>query len=104
MNITKFKFWRFFQKRASGNIAKDRLKVVLVSDRVNCSPTTVENIRLDILAVLAKYVEIDTDHIDIQIIQSPSNDKDKVIPTLIARVPFKEMNAIHLQEKYDQAI
>ena len=50
------KFWRFFHRRASGNIAKDRLKVVLVSDRANCSPAVIENIREDLLNVLAKYV------------------------------------------------
>ncbi len=28
----------FFKKKTSGDIAKDRLKLVLVSDRANCSP------------------------------------------------------------------
>ena len=28
----------FFRKKSSGNVAKDRLKLVLVSDRANCSP------------------------------------------------------------------
>ena len=50
------KFWRIFRRRASGNIARDRLKVVLVSDRANCSPAVIENIREDLLNVLAKYV------------------------------------------------
>ena len=35
----------FFRKRASGTMAKDRLKLVLVSDRASCSPETLEMIR-----------------------------------------------------------
>lgn len=84
------KFWRFFQRRASGNIARDRLKIVLVSDRANCSPAVIENIREDLLNVLAKYVEVDTGKIEIEIIQAPDNPA--VVPSLVARVPFRQMS------------
>ena len=36
------KFADFFRKKSSGNVAKDRLKLVLVSDRANCSPDIME--------------------------------------------------------------
>ena len=32
----------FFRRRSSGTMAKDRLKLVLVSDRASCSPETME--------------------------------------------------------------
>ena len=32
----------FLRKKTSGSTAKDRLKLVLVSDRANCSPETME--------------------------------------------------------------
>ena len=32
-----------FKKKTSGNVAKDRLKLVLVSDRANCSDTSTDN-------------------------------------------------------------
>ena len=32
----------FFKKKSSGSMAKDRLKLVLVSDRANCSPEIME--------------------------------------------------------------
>lgn len=35
----------FLRKKTSGNTAKDRLKLVLVSDRANCSPETMELIK-----------------------------------------------------------
>ena len=31
-----------FKKKNSGDIAKDRLKLLLVSDRANCSPEVME--------------------------------------------------------------
>ena len=31
-----------FKKKSSGNVAKDRLKLVLVSDRANCSSEMME--------------------------------------------------------------
>lgn len=96
------KFWSFFRRRASGNIARDRLKVVLVSDRANCSPAVIDSIREDLLNVLAKYVEVDTGKIDIEIIQAPNNPE--MVPSLVARVPLREAKPMHLQEKYDKAI
>ena len=59
----------FLRKKTSGNTAKDRLKLVLVSDRANCSPETMELIKNDIIKVISKYMEIDTDGLDIQITQ-----------------------------------
>ena len=53
------KFADFCRKKSSGNVAKDRLKLVLVSDRANCSPDIMEQIQKDIINVLSKYVEID---------------------------------------------
>ena len=64
----------FFRKRSSGNMAKDRLKLVLVSDRSNCSPETMEMIKNDIIDVISKYMEIDTQGLDIQITQTEYED------------------------------
>ena len=35
-----------FKKKSSGTIAKDRLKLLLVSDRANCSPDVMEMIKM----------------------------------------------------------
>lgn len=42
-----------FRKKTSSDIAKDRLKLLLVSDRANCSPETMELIKNDIIKVIA---------------------------------------------------
>lgn len=40
-----------FRKKSSGDVAKDRLKLLLVSDRANCSPEMMEMIKRDIIEV-----------------------------------------------------
>ena len=55
-----------FKKKGSSDVAKDRLKLLLVSDRANCSPEVMEMIKNDIIKVISKYMEIDTDGLDIR--------------------------------------
>lgn len=58
-------FDSFFKKKNSADEAKDRLKLLLVSDRSNCSPETMELIKNDIIKVISKYMEIDAQGLDI---------------------------------------
>ena len=48
-----------FKKKGSGDVAKDRLKLLLVSDRANCSPEVMEMIKNDIIKVISKYMRRD---------------------------------------------
>lgn len=73
----------FFRKKTSGNVAKDRLKLVLVSDRANCSPDLMEQIKNDIINVLSKYVEIDKEGLDIKIEQTESEGNNGSVPALL---------------------
>lgn len=81
----------FFRKKSSGNVAKDRLKLVLVSDRANCSPDLMEQIKNDIINVLSKYVEIDKEGLDIKIEQTESEGNNGVVPALFANIPIVSM-------------
>lgn len=80
------------RKRTSKNAAKDRLRVVLVSDRANCSPDTLEMMKNDMIAVISKYVEINTQGLDIQIVQSEYN-KNGTSPAICANIPIKELKS-----------
>ena len=44
-------FMDFFRKKNSGEVAKDRLKLLLISDRANCSPEVMEAIKNDIIKI-----------------------------------------------------
>ena len=82
----------FFKKKPSGELAKDRLKLVLISDRANCSPDVMENIKNDIIKVISKYMEIDCEGLDIQITQTESDGANGNVPALYANIPIKDMH------------
>lgn len=84
-------FMDFFKKKSSGNVAKDRLKLVLVSDRANCSPELMEQIKNDIINVISKYVEIDAEGLDIKITQTESDGDNGAVPALYANIPIKDL-------------
>lgn len=67
-----------FKKKSSGTVAKDRLKFLLVSDRANCSPEIMEKLKNDIIEVIKKYMEIDSDGLDIQITQTESESTNEI--------------------------
>ncbi len=83
----------FFKKKSSGNVAKDRLKLVLVSDRANCSPELMEQIKNDIINVISKYVEIDAEGLDIKITQTESEGNNGTVPALYANIPIKDLKS-----------
>ena len=84
-------FSDFFKKKSSSNIARVGLKLVLVSDRANCSPEIMEQIKNDIIHVISKYVEIDLDGLDIKIEQTELDGNNGSVPALFANIPIKDM-------------
>lgn len=81
----------FFKRKNSGEVAKDRLKLLLISDRANCTPDIMENIKNDIIKVISKYMEIDAEGLDIQITQTESDGNNGNVPALCANIPIKEL-------------
>ncbi len=86
-------FADFFKRKStsSADDAKQRLKFVLVSDRANCSPELMEQIKNDIINVLSKYVEIDLAGLDIKISQTETENGAGGAPALFANIPIKDM-------------
>ena len=80
-----------FKKKGSGDVAKDRLKLLLVSDRANCSPEVMEMIKNDIIKVISKYMVIDAEGLDIQITSTESDSNNGSVPALFANIPIKDM-------------
>jgi len=80
----------FSSRSSSKDVAKDRLRMVLMHDRVNCNPDLLEMIKNDILAVLAKYVDIGDMDLDMQISQEMSETNEPV-SILSANIPIKNM-------------
>jgi cell division topological specificity factor len=74
-----------FNKPKSKNVAKERLQFVLVQDRCMLSPSDLEAMKDDIIAVISKYVSIDNEAINIDIFQDEKNEKKT---TLQANIPI----------------
>jgi cell division topological specificity factor len=75
----------------SKSVAKDRLKLVLVHDRVNCSTTLLEMIEKDIIKVISNYMEIDEEGMDISISKQEIENSEGSVPVLFANIPIKNI-------------
>lgn len=76
-------FSRFFgQKGNSGSVAKNRLQLVLVHDRVNLSPGKMDELKDELIQVISRYVEIDRDGIDISLTENNNQSR------LTAHIPL----------------
>ena len=63
---------RFFsEKKRSAGYARDRMKLLLVSERIDCSPQMMKLLRNDLIHTVKKYVVIDETRVTIQISQEP---------------------------------
>ena len=87
-------FMDIFKRKNSGDVAKDRLKLLLVSDRADCSPDVMEAIKNDIIQVISKYMEIDPEGLDIQITQTESETNNGTVPALYANIPIKDLKHV----------
>ena len=58
------------RRNSSVSVAKDRLKTLLVSDRVNCTPDTFEKIQSELYKTVSKYMEIIPEEFDVKMTRS----------------------------------
>ena len=85
-------FFNFFARpKASKDIAKERLKLVLIHDRANVSPQFLEMIKSEIMKVITNYIDIDEGALDIQLTRTKSEDGESIVPALVANIPIKSI-------------
>lgn len=78
-------FWNrlFGRQPTSSQIAKDRLQLVLVHDRIGLSEEILNQIQQEIITVLSRYVEIDHHNMEISLTQGRAQNK------LVANIPIR---------------
>lgn len=83
-------FFKIFgrKKEKSKNVAKERLKLVLVHDRSDLSPQFLEMIKNDIIKVISEYADIDEEALDIKITKTTKDNKETPTSSLIANIPI----------------
>lgn len=80
----------FSNKITPKEVAKDRLRLILIHDRGDLAPETLDKIREEILEVISKYIEIDINDVDISLNRS-DNIEGEASPALIANIPIKNV-------------
>ena len=70
-------------RESSATVAKHRLQLVLVQDRVKLPPEVMEAIKEEIIAVISKYVEIDKEGLEVTLTRGEDLDK------LTANIPVR---------------
>jgi cell division topological specificity factor len=82
-------FKLFFSKPSPKEVAKDRLKLILIHDRADLSPELLTKIKSEILNVILKYVEVDSSDIDVRLTRMDVEDGSS--PALIANIPIRRI-------------
>lgn len=67
----------------SGKLAKDRLQLVLVQDRIDIPAEKMQAMQKEIIDVISKYVMVDIDNVDFEL---SNRERDGL---LVAEIPFK---------------
>lgn len=88
LDLSRFFSWT---SKSSKDLAKERLKLVLVHDRSNVSPQFLEMVKGEIMKVISNYMEVDEDALDIQMTRTKSDQGDRVVPALVANIPIKNV-------------
>lgn len=75
------------EEKKSGQIAKERLQLVLIHDRLSVvKPEVMEQLKNEIIAVISKYMSVNQNAMEISI----ANDDDSV--ALVANIPVQGVN------------
>ena len=94
-NIFKF----FKKEEKSKDLAKERLKLVLIHDKANVSPQFLEMVKGEIIKVIKKYMEIDEEALDIQLTKVKSDEGDRIVPQLVANIPIINVKTDSVEAK-----
>jgi cell division topological specificity factor len=78
-----FEFMSGRKKPSPREVAKERLKVALVHDRIKVNPELLELIKADLLKVISERLDVDEQHVQISMAREDRWDK------LLADVPIK---------------
>lgn len=81
----------FGKPKASKDVAKERLKLVLIHDRANVSPQFLEMLKSEIIKVITNYMDVDESALDIQLTRTKSDDGESIVPALYANIPIRNI-------------
>ena len=77
---------RLFGHSGSSSTAKERLRLVLMTDHLELAPDMVDAMKRDLVDVISRYVEVDRDGIDVTFEQ-----QDRTL-AMLANIPIVAVN------------
>lgn len=86
-----FKAFNNKSSNASKDVAKERLKLILIHDRTNIPPQFIDMIKGDLIKVISDYVEIDEDGIEISLSTGDRASRNENLSALVASIPIKKV-------------
>lgn len=91
------------EKENAKDVARNRLKLVLMQDRTNLTPYLLERMRGEMIEVLSKYVEMDKDELELNFEQEGDSMALMLsIPVLRAKDEEEIQAAIDAEEKAEE--
>ena len=88
------------QTDKSKNAAKERLHLVLMQDRANVSADFLEMMKMEIVDVIKKYIDVDETDMDVKLENRVNDDGTSGAPALYANIPIVGIN----EEKKKESI
>src|SRR6185312_1774976 len=82
---------KFFRPQGSSETAKERLRLVLLSDHLQLAPGVVEALKSDLIGVISKYVEVDVESCEVTFEQ-----QDRTV-AMLAHIPIVSMTVRALE-------
>jgi cell division topological specificity factor len=74
--------------KSSKHVAQERLRLVLMHDRMDLSPQVLEELRTDLMNVIKDYMEIDENEMMINL------EQDNKCVALVANIPVVKMKRL----------
>lgn len=79
-------FNRLFGRQTSSATAKERLRLVLLSDHLSLAPELVDDLKRELVDVISRYVEVDRSKIEVNFEQ-----QDRAV-AMLANIPILSMH------------
>lgn len=78
-------FRKIFKPTTSSATAKERLRLVLLSDHLSLAPEVIDALKRELIGVISRYVEVDEEQVDVTFEQ-----KDRAV-AMLAEIPIISM-------------
>lgn len=79
-----------YSKPLPKDIAKDRLKFIIVNDRDGITPYVLDIIKNEILTIILKYIDVDISKVSFGLHKNNELDVELRSSTLVLTIPFNK--------------